>query len=291
MDEGINKDDRYRMVEDEFLSVAQKFTVHLHAAEYKRRQKTVESRKAETIPSISRPVTGRMPDQTRRKVEAVALSKTQTTALEGILSKKPENGEVSDDSDDADGLPYVGTTLHGLMDSPRKKVASLVNMRATKATTRAAAGFKRPAAPKDENMRSLRPEVAIRHTRVALSDYDRLTASSENDDDLDAPIPALKLRVTSHSNRRSSFSNVSTVKRAITATEMAKFDATAVNPSASAGSMSEEFPSLVNTVKSSSATTSHRPSRLERVRRQRLVEEKTKEEQIKTKLDMIPIFL
>src|SRR5271168_4042924 len=104
MNEGIDHDDKYRIVEDEFLSVAQRFTVHLHAAEYKRQQKMVKSRNADTINSISRPVTGKMPDQTRRKVEAVARAKTQKTVLAGLLGKGVGSGDVSDDSDDAVGL-------------------------------------------------------------------------------------------------------------------------------------------------------------------------------------------
>lgn len=119
-------DDKYRMVEDEFLTVAKRFTVHLHAAEYKRQQKMVKSRNADTINSISRPVTGKMPAHTKRRTEAVARAKTQKAALEGALGKKAE--DASDDSDDGDGLPYFGTTLHGLMDSPRKKAASLEDL-------------------------------------------------------------------------------------------------------------------------------------------------------------------
>jgi hypothetical protein len=36
MEVGLDKDDRYRMVEDEFLEAAKMFTQHLHAAEYQR---------------------------------------------------------------------------------------------------------------------------------------------------------------------------------------------------------------------------------------------------------------
>jgi hypothetical protein len=105
MVEGMEYDDKWRMVEDEFLSVAQTFTVHLHAAEYKRQQKMVKSRNADTINSISRPVTGMMPEQTKRKLEAVARAKTQRSAVEDVVAKKAED---DDDSDDGGGLPYFG---------------------------------------------------------------------------------------------------------------------------------------------------------------------------------------
>ena len=109
MKEGLEHDDKYRMVEDEFLSVAQKFTVHLHAAEYKKQQKMAQTRNAETITSISRPAVGVMPDQTKRRVEGIERSKKQRNAIGGLLDKN--KATLSDDSDSGDGLPYVGTSM------------------------------------------------------------------------------------------------------------------------------------------------------------------------------------
>ncbi|KAF4637740.1 hypothetical protein G7Y89_g352 [Cudoniella acicularis] len=197
MKEGLENDDKFRMVEDEFLTVAQQFTVHLHAAEYKRVSKLVRVRNAEAINSISRPVAGKMPDQTKRKVEGVNRSKTQKAVLEGLLGKKAE--EVSDDSD-AEGLPYVGTTLHGLMDSPRRKAASLLKAGSIIPTTRAAAGFKKPTT--QQNSTSTLPSSPtskgaksplMKLERLEPEQLDSLTESDEEDDDLDAPIPAPKL--------------------------------------------------------------------------------------------------
>lgn len=186
MDEGLEHDDRYRIVEDELLSVAQRWTVHLHAAEYKRQQKMAKSRNAETISSISRPITGRMPDHTRRKVESIDRSKTQRSAVEGLIG--------SDDSDD--GLPYVGTTLHGLMDSPRGKSASLSKVGSFKTGTRAAAGFQKPASQSKLSQRVASDSPLSKNilSRQASKHPDGMsTESSDEDDDLDAPIPALKL--------------------------------------------------------------------------------------------------
>ncbi|KAH7411129.1 hypothetical protein BKA64DRAFT_374615 [Cadophora sp. MPI-SDFR-AT-0126] len=192
MEEGKDNDDRYRMVEDEFLRVAQQFTAHLHAAEYKRQQKAVKSQNADTINSISRPVTGKMPSQTKRKLEAAALVKRQRAMIEGLTGKK-ESGVESDS--DFEELPYIGTTLHGLMDSPRKKTASLAKLGSI-ATTRAAAGFKKPAIQSNgDQSKSLidspEPKHATRRDQVELS-----VDSTDDDDDLDAPIPAPKLIAT-----------------------------------------------------------------------------------------------
>lgn len=200
MNEGLDKDDKFRMVEDEFLTVAQSFTVHLHAAEYKRQQKMVENRNAATIDSISRPVTGRMPDQTRRRVESVARSKQQRSAVEGLLGKKKTGG--LSDSDDDTPLPYIGTTLHGLMDSPRKKTASLATLGFVAATTRSAAGFSKPATQskryKEAMPGSPQPKSVARQGSTRDGAETQIT-DDEDDDDLDAPILAPKF--TSHERR------------------------------------------------------------------------------------------
>lgn len=193
MEEGVENDDKYRMVEDEFYSIAHRFTVHLHAAEYKRQVKEVKARKADAIKSISRPVTGVMPDQTRRKVESVTRSSAQKRALEGLLGKKAD--DISDDSD-TEALPYVGTTLHGLMDSPRKRAASLLKAGSIPATTRAAAGFKRPAAEQKSPiilLDSPSTKYVHRNGDKLKQEQASATESEEEDDDLDAPIPAPKL--------------------------------------------------------------------------------------------------
>ncbi|PBP25630.1 hypothetical protein BUE80_DR003488 [Diplocarpon rosae] len=185
MYEGKDKDDRYRMVEDEFLAVAHQYTVHLHTAEYKRQQKAVKSQNADTINSISRPVTGKMTDHNKRKAEAAALTKRQINIIESLNGNKL--GASSDESDE-EGLPYIGTTLHGLMDSPRKKAASLAKL-GTKATTRAAAGFLAPAVQSRSSfLRSPQPKHA-----PAQMQNDGSSETEEDDDDLDAPIAAPNL--------------------------------------------------------------------------------------------------
>lgn len=192
MIEGLDHDDKFRMVEDELLTIAQTFTTHLHAAEYKRQQKMVKSRNADTIDSISRPVAGKMPDHTRRRVEAVARAKAQQEGLEGLLGKKNKDGGISDDSDEDVGLSYIGTTLYGLMDSPRKKAALISNEIPRTATTRAAAGFNKPAI---KNKTSKKSAVESPKPKVTRQDSfkDEVDSDTSDDDDLDAPISAPKL--------------------------------------------------------------------------------------------------
>ena len=141
----MGKDDKYRMVEDEFLATAQDFTVHLHAAEYRRQEKMARARNAETINSISRPVTQKMSDHTKRKLEGVDRTKTRQNAIQTLLGNKIEATEDPEESSDGEGLAYFNTTLRGLMDSPRREAASLARLPCGVAT-RAAAGFQKPAA-------------------------------------------------------------------------------------------------------------------------------------------------
>ncbi|KJZ79859.1 hypothetical protein HIM_00573 [Hirsutella minnesotensis 3608] len=54
----VPDDDRYRMVEDEFLHTAQRFTTHLHRAEYSRLKALARSHHASTISEMARPVVG-----------------------------------------------------------------------------------------------------------------------------------------------------------------------------------------------------------------------------------------
>ncbi|KAK0119715.1 hypothetical protein ONS95_011150 [Cadophora gregata] len=289
MQEGKDNDDRYRMVEDEFIEVAQQFTVHLHAAEYKRQQKAVKSQNADTINSISRPVTGKMPDQTKRKLEAATLAKKQRAMIEKLTGKK-ENGAESES--DAEELPYIGTTLHGLMDSPRKKAASLAKLGST-ATTRAAAGFKKPAIQSNSNQcKSLIDSPEPKHaTKRAQADL--TVESTDDDDDLDAPIPAPKLIAPSQNaiapsslHSGSLFSKSATIKKeplnaASPHPELDPFIKTESSPTVRSNAVTTTWPNVEAAPK---------PSRLERLRLARA--KKEKEQQIKKEVDYnsIPTF-
>jgi hypothetical protein len=285
MVEGVKNDDKWRMVEDEFLTVAKRFTVHLHAAEYKRQQKMVKSRNAETINTISRPVAGKMPDHTKRRMEAAARVKAQRAALEDVIIKKAED---DDDSDDGDGLPYFGTTLHGLMDSPRKKAASLAKSGTIAATTRAVAGFKQPAAHSKSDRMHNSPQSKVAEARPP---NDAETESSEDDDDLDAPIPAPRFgnavrepidtsafRATSSNNITKSTMSFPVAKPSSLSTSLSTTKSSSFSmdePEQPREQLSPEFRS--------------RSSRLEQARRRKAKLEK--EQKDKKLLDVIPTFL
>lgn len=189
MREGLENDDKYRLVEDELLSIAQRFTVHLHAAEYKKQQKMVQSQNAHTIKSISRPAVGVMPDHTKRQKEGAERAETQRKVLSGIL-KKTDKAEKSDDSDSADGLPYIGTTLHGLMDSPRRRGMLLSKFAPVTTKTRSAAGYKRPGLQSKELMQG--SPVSKITSKQTIHSKTNTDTSSDEDDDLDAPVQAPK---------------------------------------------------------------------------------------------------
>ncbi|KAK6078605.1 hypothetical protein SCUP515_09655 [Seiridium cupressi] len=112
MVDGLDKDDMYRMVEDEFYVTASRFTAHLHAAEYQRLQADAKSYNATTIKNISRPVVGRMTELVREKTERSARRQHQKGILKGAT------GNVNGNEDDA----LRGNSLFGLMESPRKTV-------------------------------------------------------------------------------------------------------------------------------------------------------------------------
>ncbi|KXX76771.1 hypothetical protein MMYC01_206037 [Madurella mycetomatis] len=124
MIEGVEHDDKYRMVEDEFLAVAGDFTRHLHAAEYQRLKNLAKLQNAETIQNISRPVTGEMTDLAKRRHAALDTAAKQRRGASKVLGKRAaRNGPTSGD----EGAPRrrPATSLQGLMDSPRKQAVPL----------------------------------------------------------------------------------------------------------------------------------------------------------------------
>ncbi|GAB1318722.1 hypothetical protein MFIFM68171_08932 [Madurella fahalii] len=138
MIEGVDQDDKYRMVEDEFLAVAGDFTRHLHTAEYQRLKNLAKSQNAETIQNISRPVTGEMTDLAKRRHAALDTAAKQRRGFSKTLGKRAaRNGSTSDD----EGVPRrrPATSLQGLMDSPRKQAVPLA---VDAAGTRSGASFR-----------------------------------------------------------------------------------------------------------------------------------------------------
>lgn len=135
MHEGYEHDDIYRMVEDEFHSVAQTFTQNLHHAEYQRLKKKAKN----VAPPTFKPTEG-MRVETRKKMEARALRARQKDTLGSIM-----NGvDLSADEEGRQDDPWLGTTLAGLMtDASNQKRTALVGLEKIPSSTRAAKGFGR----------------------------------------------------------------------------------------------------------------------------------------------------
>ncbi|GJC78999.1 hypothetical protein ColLi_01837 [Colletotrichum liriopes] len=151
MIEGLDNDDKYRMVEDELFTIAGQFTAHLHAVEYQRLKTQARTQNAETIKNISRPVVGSLTDLARKRQEELLRKKKQREALR---QAKQEAGRDDDESGDETNVPWRGTSLQGLMHSPRKKEVPLMALTRADSRTRASSLFggvvksrsKRPAA-------------------------------------------------------------------------------------------------------------------------------------------------
>jgi hypothetical protein len=143
MIDGLEHDDRYRMVEDEFLAVAGQFTRHLHAQEYHHLKRITKSQNEETIRNISRPVVGPMTGAVRQRHDRINLKIRQGDGLRAAISKqKPAiTNSVTSEDERADAL-WKGTSLNGLMESPHKESRRLTFLTSSSGDTRAAAGFR-----------------------------------------------------------------------------------------------------------------------------------------------------
>lgn len=184
MIDGFNNDDRYRMVEDEFLDVAKEFTQHLHAAEYQRMKKSAKAKNAATINAISRPVTTRIGDQTRRKVESVTRAKKQADAIKDIHGDQPRDEGNSDESQG----PWLGTALHGLMEKPRASAVPLTDISGFHSSSKAAAGYKGSSVGRMETYNIPDPEKfkLTKSTSIESMEEAEETETEDDDDDLAA---------------------------------------------------------------------------------------------------------
>jgi hypothetical protein len=135
MMEGYENDDIYIMVEDEFHSIAQTFTQHLHHAEYQRLKKA-----RDVGPPALQP-TEQMREETTKKMEARNLRARQKETIANLANganlSMQENEEQEDD-------PWLGTSLAGLMtNASNQKRTALVGLEKIQSSTRAAKGFGR----------------------------------------------------------------------------------------------------------------------------------------------------
>ncbi|OBT88345.1 hypothetical protein VE02_03418 [Pseudogymnoascus sp. 03VT05] len=184
MIDGFNNDDRYRMVEDEFLDVAKEFTQHLHAAEYQRMKNSAKAQNTATINAISRPVTTNMGGETRRKVESIARAKKQADAINDIHGDQPKE---EGDSDESQG-PWLGTALHGLMEKPRASAVPFTDISGFHSTTKAAAGYKGSTVGRMETYDVPNPEETefTKPASIKSTEEEGETEAEDDDDDLAA---------------------------------------------------------------------------------------------------------
>ncbi|KAI1135076.1 hypothetical protein F5Y05DRAFT_416695 [Hypoxylon sp. FL0543] len=191
MIEGIENDDLYRMVEDEFLSIAQQFTAHLHAAEYHRLKAASKSQNADTIRDISRPVVGRMTDLVKKKQDRKTRFEKQKEATRKAFANKGQTDDETERKDDS----WQSTSLHGLMERPRQEATRLDNLTRVTATTRTAAGFstaKTPSFARPLPTLSSRLPGSKPTTKPILKG-----ASETEDDDGDDDLPVSRLNTRS----------------------------------------------------------------------------------------------
>lgn len=176
------------MVEDEFYSIAQSFTQHLHYAEYVRKRKEAKAQSAAAMREIERQTDDqtKMPKELQMRKEVNALAALQ----EPVLKQPEERGEnqqnEQDDSENDDDT-WAGTHLHGLMTSPRKVRSLVGGAHGMKSSTRAAAGFGRTSSFKSDSSRMVSVSQPAPPSRAAQSSTvvnDDETAS-DDDDDLD----------------------------------------------------------------------------------------------------------
>ncbi|KIH93148.1 hypothetical protein SPBR_02913 [Sporothrix brasiliensis 5110] len=172
MVDGMDHDDRYRMVEDELLAVAQTFTAHLHAAAYQRLKRRAQQAKgpvAAASRSLARPtvttgVSAAARDRVARRT-AAAKQRAKKAAAVRAVGLVHDAGDGDDNhEDDKDNTPWAGTALHDLMESdPRKGRPSLVSL---------------------ASVAGNRPSAVVLGSRVGGGEVDD---DDDDDDDLDGP--------------------------------------------------------------------------------------------------------
>ncbi|CAK7562567.1 MAG: hypothetical protein SEPTF4163_000415 [Sporothrix epigloea] len=169
MIDGMENDDRYRMVEDELLAVAHIFTAHLHAAEYQRLRARAKSQ-GTVLRSLARPVTTVIPTERVMRRNAVTEQKAKQKAALHAYEGIPEIAETADANDkdmDVDE-PQTDSVLKDLLETDQRKYRqTLVSLA--------------PIAAKISASQSRAPQT-IPENRYRNDNDD------DSDDDLDGPI-------------------------------------------------------------------------------------------------------
>jgi hypothetical protein len=137
MHDGYDRDDIYIMVEDEFQSVAQSFTAHLHQAEYKRLVKEAKEAGPKALPEPTSP----MSKQAKNRLAAAKLKKRQDDSLRWTGSLRTTGADEEEEEELAD--LWSGTSLAPLMVSGSQEKRSLVGLQRMSSSTKAGLGITR----------------------------------------------------------------------------------------------------------------------------------------------------
>ncbi|TFB03488.1 hypothetical protein CCMA1212_004572 [Trichoderma ghanense] len=170
------------MVEDELLHVAQRFTAHLHRAEYDRLKALAKAQNANTIREIERPI---VPDtvptartRQRRASRQRALKQRKALAVDG---RGDEDRKAKDDGAKS---PVAATGLRGLMEAPRREgrnIMPAVSASSTSSRTRAAAGYSSKSLPQqDSRSREPSPSLPPLPSSVKRAKFGPPTSSSSS---------------------------------------------------------------------------------------------------------------
>ncbi|KAL7916059.1 hypothetical protein GGI35DRAFT_485478 [Trichoderma velutinum] len=174
---GPLNDDKFRMVDDEFLYMAQRFTAHLHRAEYDRLKALAKAQNADTIREIERPVVASAVPTARARQRSESAQRTmkQRKALEA------EGGDGAGESDgrkakgDEQRSSWAATGLRGLMEAPRQEGRTIIpaaSASSSSSRTRAAAGYSSKSSPQQDHqshgLSPSLPPLALSSKRIKL---------------------------------------------------------------------------------------------------------------------------
>ena len=202
MKEGVDADDAWVMVEDEFLGTANLFTQHLHRAEYQRLKELVGTQNESVTRNITRPVVSdaKVVGERAKRMEADAKSSSQRKVLQAIIKGKEDTPWMQD------------PRLAGLMNRPPASSALLASRTGAKANTRAAAGFAKahPSPPpriSQEKFTSTSSKPRPSGLAGLAREIEKPDTSDDDDDDLDGPshfrVPLRKPEEMHHPRERS----------------------------------------------------------------------------------------
>lgn len=194
MKEGLDNDDQYIMVEDEFLATAQTFTRHLHHAEYVRKKNEAKAKNANAIDALGRPTSTKsiLSAEAKKNMQSEENSmkhKATLSELKRVAGRPPVDSEVEDEGLESDedkfDDPWMGTSLQNLMTHQRKHLP-LLGLHGIRSTTRAALGFsKAPVDLPGKGAKKSRNEDPTSTLGANINPH-MVSESTEDDDDLDA---------------------------------------------------------------------------------------------------------